>query len=589
MTMTDNPPVSEYFENCPIGRIHPDPINPRTHVDIDDDFTASVAAGIIEPLIVRPDPTKATLLGEPEDFLIVAGERRHAAATAAELETVPVIVRHDLADDADALEAMIIENGHRSDLPPLDEARAFATLVEKGRSQREIARAVGREQGTVSKRLSLLKLPTRAQQLLDERRITIQTALGMTGLIKDNGRLSKVLDFAAGGRDDHDIAQYTFRLLQDVKVENDRAKQAKAIEKRLTELRAGDLEEKTEDDLDGQWEECDADDENATIFVAHDSWDGSLDIGYYRPRSEAEEAELDQTDRTDTGDAGNAEWEARRARENEARDARSSLTKNLVDDGYPGNDIAIPYILRMTLEDAFDRDTTDSIIALLDISIPDDTEDEYEAQRDAVRNYPDLVRVAFANALDLGASMRSDPAKRVHLKLLADHGYACDLPEERALFGDEVPDGNYEDESADRLVGEEEPVTPAKVGTDIPDAELHDTAENEERDSKFGTDWVTSTDNEGKTPAAAQTVSAAPEPNGSAAPEPNGSAATDELAEPFKAYNAFPVKSILNIINNPDTDTQRLQAVVNYETANRADTKILDAARARLDALAVAS
>lgn len=512
MTATvDNPAVSEYFAECPIGRVHPDPINPRTHIDVDDDFVASIAQGIIEPLIVRPDPKRETLLGEPEDFLLVAGERRHLAATTANLETVPVIVRYDLADDADALEMMIVENGHRESLPPLDEARAYAELVKRGRTQRDVATAVGREQGTVSKRLSLLKLPTRAQQLLDGQRITVRTALGMTGLIKDNGRLSKVLDYATqqADLDDAQVARKVFFELDQMKAVKERAKREKDAEKKRAAA---------PDD--------DEPDEDAT-------------------RDEA----LDDARRSREGAPvlNDEERDARAERLNVAAAERRTLIENLAGDGYPGNEIAIRYIARIGVENAIENGETGNLCAALGITIEPDTDNEMDAEEAALRSF-DPLRVAFADALDIGAHAYNPHAKRLHLQLLADNGYACELPEERALFGDTTPDGNYEDESDDRLVGEEERVIPGTVGGEEPAVYVDETSAN-------GDTTVTE---------------------------------TEPLEEPFKAYNAFPIKSILNIINNPDTDTDRLQAVIAYEEANRNDSKIIDAAKARLDAMSAA-
>lgn len=104
--------------------------------------------GILQPLLVRP---------RGEHFEIVAGERRWRAAQLAGLTEVPVIIR-DL-DDRDALEIAIVENLQREDLGPLEEARAYQTLIEQGHSQEEVAKAVGKGRSTVANALRLLTLP----------------------------------------------------------------------------------------------------------------------------------------------------------------------------------------------------------------------------------------------------------------------------------------------------------------------------------------------------------------------------------------------------------------------------------------------
>jgi ParB/RepB/Spo0J family partition protein len=271
--MTDTlTPTTEYLDACPVGRIRVDPINPRTHIAVDDDFVASIAAGILEPLIVRVDPAKPQLIDNegPVDFLLVAGHRRHLAAVQAGLDTVPVVVRHDLANDRAALVAMIVENGQRENLPPLDEARGIEQLVKFGMSQREAAKAIGREQGTVSKRLSLLKLPTRAQQLLDSGRISVKTALGLTGLVKHNDRMSRVLDWAAqhGDAEDGGIADRLHHELVVVQREKDAAAEAKKNEKLIAAARERGLPEVTDED-DGYDDLEPCDEHEATAFEVY--------------------------------------------------------------------------------------------------------------------------------------------------------------------------------------------------------------------------------------------------------------------------------------------------------------------------------
>ncbi|KEF34024.1 chromosome partitioning protein ParB [Deinococcus sp. RL] len=113
--------------------------------------------GVLQPLLLRP---------RGENFEIVAGERRWRASQLAGLSEVPAIVR-DLGD-REALEIAIIENLQREDLGPLEEARAYQTLLEQGLNQEGVARAVGKGRSTVSNALRLLTLPEPALRALEE-------------------------------------------------------------------------------------------------------------------------------------------------------------------------------------------------------------------------------------------------------------------------------------------------------------------------------------------------------------------------------------------------------------------------------------
>lgn len=143
---------TEQLQRVPIGRVHPDPDNPRTALGELSDLASSLrTAGMIQPIVVRRAPDGR--------LTIVAGHRRYAAAKLAGWDTVPVIVRRDMHPDA-VLAAMLIENGHRQDLDPIDEARGLRRLqTQLGEcSHNALAKRVGRTQVHVSGRLALLAL-----------------------------------------------------------------------------------------------------------------------------------------------------------------------------------------------------------------------------------------------------------------------------------------------------------------------------------------------------------------------------------------------------------------------------------------------
>jgi ParB family chromosome partitioning protein len=121
---------------------------------------------MLEPIIVRPHPTK------PGRFEIAVGERRVRACRLVGITTVPAMVR-DLSDDEMAL-YVLVENLQRRDLNPIEEARAFRTLQERGLTQQRIADEVGHgvTRDVVGQRLRLLGFPPELQELVSRDTIT---------------------------------------------------------------------------------------------------------------------------------------------------------------------------------------------------------------------------------------------------------------------------------------------------------------------------------------------------------------------------------------------------------------------------------
>jgi ParB family chromosome partitioning protein len=157
----------------PVEQILPGDGQPRQHFD--DVALAELAAsirahGIIQPIVVRKRPLQSTttasttppILG-PQQYEIIAGERRWRAAQKAGLKTVPVVVSD--AAPSDTLTLALVENLQREDLNPIEEAEAFHRLHEAmGYSHQEIAEAVGKDRTTIVNSLRLLKLPSSVRQ-----------------------------------------------------------------------------------------------------------------------------------------------------------------------------------------------------------------------------------------------------------------------------------------------------------------------------------------------------------------------------------------------------------------------------------------
>ncbi|HET7486863.1 MAG TPA: ParB/RepB/Spo0J family partition protein [Acidimicrobiales bacterium] len=178
----DAPEATEALEHIPLDQLHPSPANPRRDVGDIAELAASIAElGVIEPLIVAP-------AGEG-GYEVIAGHRRLAAAAKAGIDDVPCIVRHGLADD-DVAAMRIVENIHRADLTPLEEAAAYAALAELGLSQRALAKRVSRSQPHISRRLALLKLPEVARAAVDAGGISVEQAVVLARI--DAGEIDKL-------------------------------------------------------------------------------------------------------------------------------------------------------------------------------------------------------------------------------------------------------------------------------------------------------------------------------------------------------------------------------------------------------------
>ena len=145
----------------PVELIVPNPRQPRRSFDQDALLALSSSLrerGVLQPVLIRP------VAGGT--YELVAGERRWRAAQLAGLETIPALVR--ARDDAESLEAALIENMAREDLNPVEEARACAALVEElGLTRESVGLRVGRSRVAVTNLLRLLDLPDEVLELLE--------------------------------------------------------------------------------------------------------------------------------------------------------------------------------------------------------------------------------------------------------------------------------------------------------------------------------------------------------------------------------------------------------------------------------------
>jgi ParB family transcriptional regulator, chromosome partitioning protein len=157
-------PLPAGVQLAPIESLKPNPDQPRKVFRPEDlsELTQSIRdKGVLQPILVRAQP------GEDGVWQIIAGERRWRAAQAARLTEVPIIVRQ--MDDLEVLEVAIIENVQRADLNPLEEAQAYASLMERfGRTQDAVAGIVGKSRSHVANTLRLTYLTPRVKELVSE-------------------------------------------------------------------------------------------------------------------------------------------------------------------------------------------------------------------------------------------------------------------------------------------------------------------------------------------------------------------------------------------------------------------------------------
>lgn len=148
-----------------INLIDMNPHQPRTTFNEEELVELSVSIGkhgILQPLVISP---------KDDHYELIAGERRLRAAKLAGLTMVPVVVRE--ATDHQKLEMALIENVHRADLNPIDEALSYRKLVEEfSYTQEQVSEAVGKSRASVGNKMRLLTLPSEIKKAIKEEKIT---------------------------------------------------------------------------------------------------------------------------------------------------------------------------------------------------------------------------------------------------------------------------------------------------------------------------------------------------------------------------------------------------------------------------------
>jgi len=168
-------PAEGQFFQCPIEEIEPNPYQPRQEFS-DSEMKSMVISvrekGILTPLLVSK---------KEKGYQLIAGERRWRAAQKAGLERVPVVVRE--ASPVESLELALVENIHRKDLNPIEEALAYKKLLEEtGVTQDGLSKRLGKDRSAIANLLRLLKLSASIQKDVIDGKLSMGHARVLAGL-----------------------------------------------------------------------------------------------------------------------------------------------------------------------------------------------------------------------------------------------------------------------------------------------------------------------------------------------------------------------------------------------------------------------
>lgn len=467
------------LREVPIDQVVGDPANPRAVVEVDDDFVESIRThGVLSP-------PRAVALANGRVQLFAGGHRRLAGAKAAGQMLFPVVITDSAAgDEADRLERMLVENVHRQELDPLDEANAYRRLRELGRDQRDLADRVGRSQSHISKRLSLLVLPDVAKDALVEGRITVQTALGLTGLVKHKPRLARALEVLEAGRDVDGVVRRELSEL--ARARKLRAELTAAGLTDLSDVPAGDARLV-------QLEPRGPDTPRNRVGAVAFTLDEHGRVSLFANREEHEvlppvEPDVAPAAAPPVEAVDPMSWPARQQRIPAQREAAWTAVGELAaSSGVPtggwraADRIAGP-LLAM---DAWEMDEHEDLAAFLGwVDAPSDGPAEVFLTRVAEMNPPAVI-VAYALHRGLQTLTQARdvqlPALGVLLDLLEAHGYTP-LPEERALAGVEAASPDASSRAS----------TPAEDAPDVASVQADVAPPTEPRVSYDGTEepWV---------------------------------------------------------------------------------------------------
>ena len=170
------------YGNVAVDQVMPDPKQPRTQFDevsLQELSNSISAKGQLQPIRVRWSDRETK-------WIIIAGERRWRAVQLAGLAMIACYFHESDLSDSEILEEQVIENMQRQSLEPIEEAKAFATLIElNGWKNKQVAKALGIDPAKVSRSLALLKLPVDLQRDIATEKISARTGYELSKIVSD--------------------------------------------------------------------------------------------------------------------------------------------------------------------------------------------------------------------------------------------------------------------------------------------------------------------------------------------------------------------------------------------------------------------
>ncbi len=189
------------LRHVPIELLHPNPNNPRKHFaeeELESLAKSLKDKGLLQPLVVRPRSDGS--------FEIVAGERRWRASQRAGLHELPVLIRE--LGDRETLEIALIENVQRSDLNPLEEARAYRQLIEQYQyTQQQLAEGIGKSRSHIANTMRLLTLPDAILKQIEEGSLTAGHARSLIAADSPEELADKIISLNLSVRQAEDLAR----------------------------------------------------------------------------------------------------------------------------------------------------------------------------------------------------------------------------------------------------------------------------------------------------------------------------------------------------------------------------------------------
>ncbi len=217
------------LRHMPIELIHASPNNPRKHFpdgDLDELAHSIKAKGLLQPIVVRPR--------DGGEYEIVAGERRWRASQRAGIHDVPVLIRE--FSDGEALEIALIENIQRSDLNPLEEARAYGLLLEQfSYTQQQLAESVGKSRSHISNTLRLLTLPDSVRQQIETGQLTAGHARALVATDSPAKLAEQIINLGLSVRETETLARQSSPMRAAKNPGADKDPDTKALERTLSE------------------------------------------------------------------------------------------------------------------------------------------------------------------------------------------------------------------------------------------------------------------------------------------------------------------------------------------------------------------